>query len=131
MPRSYGNAKAPKKLTNYQEALTHVNERAKQFSNKNEYYATDEYRNLYPELERLRKKKLQSMSQGAKQAMNEVDAKEGDHVEYSTSTPFGSIFVYEGIIKIYNNGVPYVFLDKPVNGKKTVRWHKGFRKFNK
>lgn len=112
----------------YEEALAYSDECASHYPSKNEYYASDEYRHLYPVLIKLRGKGLKPMQHSAQVAMKEVGVKEGDKVEYSTANPFGQIFDYEGIVKLNRDGIPYVYLTTPVADKKIIRWHKGFKK---
>jgi len=112
----------------YEEAMDFINRRIKDFPSKDAYYSSEEYKKIYPILNRLRKEALTFTSKKAKVAMKEVGAKEGDCVEYSVANPFGEIFVLEGKIKLDKLGIPYVHLAEPTTrGKKKIRWHKGFR----
>ena len=49
----------------------------------------------------------------------------GDRVAYGLVGPFFNIEVLRGKI-VSRKGVPYVALDQAHNGKKSVRWHKGW-----
>jgi len=115
------------KFKNYQEALDFIAGKAKHFPNKNEYYASEEYKKIYPLLENLRTVNASPLAKKGKTAMKEAGIKEGDCVEYSTANPFGEIFVFEGRVKLDKNKIPYVLLNKSVTGKKKIRWHKGFK----
>ena len=115
----------------YQEALVLMEKQAAKYPNKNEYYASEEYKRLYPQLQTLRNKEAQTLGSKGQDAMDEVGIKEGDKVEYSTANPFGQVFSYEGTVKLDKDGVPFVHLNaKTVEGKTKIRWHKGFKKIN-
>lgn len=126
LKKNYGNMPDFK---SYQEASEFINKRAKEYRNKNEYFTTDEYKSTYPVLQKLRNKELANLSEKAKLAMVESKVKEGDQVEYNTANPFGQVFDFKGNLKLDKEGIPYVHLDESSpEGKKKIRWHKGFRK---
>lgn len=116
------------KFKTHEEALAYSNKRAKEYPSRNDYYASNEYKKMYPTLEKLRAKTMQGLAGKAKSAMKQAGAKEGNCVEYSIANPFGEIFIFEGKIKLDKTGIPFVHLNEAVGGKKKVRWHKGFRK---
>ena len=101
--------------------------KAKAESQGKAFYTTPEYKNAYPEIQRLWQEENNGLAITAKKAMSEVGVKFGDTVEY---VPLGNLpgQVLSG--KITNvNGIPYVKLDQQhVIDKKRVRWHKGWQK---
>lgn len=123
------------KFKTYDQSRDWLEKKAKEYGSKNEFLASEEYKKAYPELVSLEKKKLTDISKRGAKAMKEVKVKEGDTVEYDAVSPFGIVESYCGKL-IIKRGTPYVKLKEKalVAGKgyrKTVRWHKGFRKVNK
>ena len=113
-----------------EEANKWIDDKSKEYGSKNKFLASNKYRNAYSEINNLHKQNKNKFTDEVNKAMEEVGAKFGDKVEYSTASPFGEVFVYVGGI-INRNGVPYVKLDqKTRDGKSSVRWHKGFKKVN-
>jgi ribosomal protein S18 acetylase RimI-like enzyme len=110
------------------EANDWIDAKSKEYGNKNKFLASDEYKKVYPKIQELHKQGKSKYQEKAKQALEEKKQKEGDEVEYSAASPFGDVFVYEGKI-VLKDGIPYVNLNKKtVDGKKQVKWHKGFTK---
>lgn len=125
-------AKEQKSFNSYEAALAFSNQQAAKYKNQNEYYASEEYRELYPVLAALRSSKTSELGKLGQKAMTEAGVKVGDEVEYSTANPFGTIYVFEGKVFLDKDGVPHVKLNKPtVDGKTKMRWHKGFWKVKK
>ena len=114
--------------TTHSELALHVQSQVEIQGQK--YYCTDEYKELFPHIKRLRQEgkdqDLRQQSVVASQAMLEADLKWGDRVEWHNIGLF-SVDVYEGIL-VNKKGIPWVQLDTINNGKKTCKWHKGFTK---
>jgi len=113
----------------YSEALEYVDNRAKDFSSKNEFYTSDEYKKLYPILQEVHKREIGEWSKDAKKAMKSVGVKFGDKVQYTYVGSFMSSESYTGVI-VNRDGIPYVKLDpgqSTIDGKKSARWHKGWK----
>lgn len=118
-----------KRWQNMTEVEEYINERSKEYGGRNKFLASDEYREVYPQIKELHGKEKKSYADKALQALKVAGQKEGDRVEYSAGDPFGSVFVYEGNVTV-KDGIPYVKLDKKTDdGKTQVKWHKGFRLF--
>jgi hypothetical protein len=110
-----------------EEANKWIEDKSKEYGNKNKFLASDEYRNAYNEINDLHKQSANKFTDVAAEAMREASAKFGDRVEYSMASPFGEVFEYEGTI-INRGGIPYVKLDRKTrDGKNFVKWHKGFK----
>ena len=114
----------------YQEALDWINKTAKKYDSKNAFYASDEYKKVYPILTILHDAETNKWAKVAAKAMKKVDVKFGDKVKYDFVSPMMRVEKYSGTV-INKNGIPYVKLDsgqKSMTGKKTIRWHKGWKK---
>jgi len=110
------------------EANDWMDKKEKEYGNKNKFLASDEYKKVYPKIQELHKKAKGDYVKKGQEALGLADQKEGDEVEYSAADPFGNVTVYEGKIVMKDN-IPYVKLNqKTVDGKSSVKWHKGFRK---
>lgn len=119
-----------KRWQSIEEVNKWMDDKTKEYGSKNKFLASEEYKNAYSEINNLHKQSKNKFTDNANEAMKEVGAKFGDRVEYSAASPFGEVFVYEGEI-INRNGVPYIKLaQKTMDGKSSVRWHKGFKKVN-
>lgn len=115
-------------FANYQEAWSFVEERAKNYPSRAAYYASEEYKAFFPTLKTLAKTHNIGLATQAQKAMKEVGVKDGSCVEYLDANPWGMVFEYKGKVKLDKEGVPYVTLtEKTADGRKRVRWHKGFR----
>ena len=113
----------------YADALKYVDDRAKDYSSKNEFYSSEEYKKLFPILKNIHKIEIDEWAKSAESAMSDVDVKYGDEVEYSHVTPFG-VEIYTGKV-VSRKGIPHVKFDvgqTTIDGKKSTRWHKGWRK---
>lgn len=113
-----------------EEANQYIEEKSKEYGGKNKFLASDEYREAYPEIQKLHQEAKENFGSKAQEALREAGQKVGDQVEFSQANPFGQVFVFEGKIFL-KDGVPYVKLDKKTeDGKSAVKWHKGFRKMD-
>jgi hypothetical protein len=65
------------------------------------------------------------LAAAGQQAMAEVGAKVGQRVSYSVLGWAMVAETYTGTITL-RRGIPYVRLDTPANGRRYVRWHKGW-----
>lgn len=116
-------------FTSYEDANKWIEEEAKKYGSKNEFYSTSQYKEAYPlikELWNLENNKFISMIQ---EAMKESGVNFGDEVFYDNINPFGYIEEYSGRI-INRNGIPMVKLhngQQTISGSTVVRWHKGWR----
>lgn len=94
------------------------------------FTTTKEYHDSYPHGMKLREREIQEKklveNQYAKIAMQEVNAKFGDHVEYDMAGFAFVVMNITGVIIQDKYGIPYVKLDS--HKRKRVRWHKGFVK---
>lgn len=118
-----------KEFKTFEEIMEYVESRARQFKPKKAYYCTEEYKELYPKIVKLRENFVRNQAESVKKAMEEVGLKVGDKVENVQYNPWGMEFVREGKIVLDKEGVPRVKLTRnDIDGKKKVRWHKGFKK---
>ena len=110
----------------YAEAYEYIQGQAKLHGQK--YYASNEYKSIYPQLKSLHEVEHKATSKEAQQAMKESGLNFGDRVFYDYVSSFLSVETYTGKV-INKNGTPFVKLDKStMNGNKTCRWHRGFKK---
>lgn len=115
----------------YQEGLDYVDERSSAYPSKAHFYSSEEYKTLYPVLNRLRGVSVSKLAKEGQEGLRSVGLREGDVVEYVAFNPWGMSFVRKGKIKLDSDGVPMVKLElNEVDQKKQVRWHKGFVKIN-
>ena len=121
------------KFKNYKEAQDWMNNRMSEYESANRFYASEEYREAYPAIkeasDREKNNQSSSLAVEARQAMTEAGVKFGDRVSYQHVGRFMTVEEYTGII-INRKGIPFVKFDegqKTINGKKSVRWHKGFK----
>ncbi len=110
-------------MKTYEEALEWIDERLREYGGKNKFFASCEYREKYPEIERLHKEAMAKHSGKAQNAMCSVSARPGDTVFYNVVGSWGHVETQEGTLFIDKKGVPRV---KLIFGK-SVRWHKGFK----
>ena len=116
--------------TSNAETADWIKARSKDYPSRQEFLRSEEYKKAYPYLVELYKAEKLKTVEAAKQAMAEVKANFGDRVRYDYVTPF-AVEEYTGVITD-RAGIPYIKLDKgqaAVNGAKSVRWHKGWKKF--
>jgi len=110
-------------MRTYEEALDWIERRSKEYGGKNKFFASCEYREKYPEIERLHKKAMEAHQGKAQDAMCSVGARPGDKVYYDVVGSWGHVESQEGTILFDKKGVPKV---KLTSGK-SVGWHKGFK----
>jgi hypothetical protein len=113
---------------NYAEAWAFVEKQAKNYPSKGAYYASEEYKKFFPTLKALSDTHNVGLATKAKSAMKEAGVKDGACVEYLDANPWGIVFEYKGKVKLDKEGIPFVTLfEKTSDGRKRVRWHKGFQ----
>jgi len=110
-------------MKTYRDALDWIDIKSKEYGGKNKFFSSEEYRQKYPEIERLHIESLLNISEKGKEAMKEVGAKEGQKVHYDFLGSFGYVSKQEGTIIFSKKGIPKV---KLTSGN-IVKWHKGFK----
>lgn len=105
----------------YDDAKKYIDRKLTQYGSKQAMTSSPEYRDAYPKIMAIRAK---DMSANAIQPMKDVNVKFGDKVSYHAVGSFGNVDIKSGTV-ISKDGIPYVKLD---GSRKTVLWHKGFRK---
>jgi hypothetical protein len=100
-------------MKTYEEALDWIDKRSKEYGGKNTFFSSCEYREKYPEIERLHKEAMGKHSEKAP----------GDKVFYDAVGSWGYVEAQEGTIYFDKKGIPRV---KLASGK-SVKWHKGFK----
>lgn len=110
-------------MKTYIEVLEWIERRSKEYGGKNKFFSSCEYREKYPEIERLHKEAMSRHSDKAQDAMCSVGARPGQGVFYDVVGSWGHVEDQEGTIFIDKKGVPKVRL---ASGR-SVRWHKGFK----
>lgn len=120
-------------MKTYKETLRWIEEESKKYSSKNDFLSSDVYKKAYPKIKKLEdnlKKKEQSvLIHDAEEAMKEANIRFGDRVYYDYIHFFG-VQTYTGKI-VKRKGIPYVVFDEgqvTMKGRKSTRWHKGFKK---
>ena len=117
------------RFPSYDDAQEWIKSKSKEYKSKNDFLASQEYRDALPDINALFKVEKADYSKKAKEAMRESGVKIGDRVVYDYVTPIG-VETYSGQI-VDRKGVPFVRFDngqKTMSGKQSVRWHKGFIK---
>ena len=117
------------RFPSYDDAQEWIKSKSKEYKSKNDFLASQEYRDALPDINALFKVEKADYSKKAKEAMRESGVKIGDRVVYDYVTPIG-VETYSGQI-LDRKGVPFVRFDngqKTMSGKQSVRWHKGFIK---
>ena len=120
-------------FASYDDALLWLEKESKKYKSKNDFYSSYEYKKVYPvinELYMLERRKDESKErEEAKIAMEQAGVKFGDRVGYDYIY-YLQVEEYTGEV-VSRNGIPYVKLDEgqqTMSGKKSVKWHKGWRK---
>ncbi len=120
-------------LNTYQDAMDYISMKQKEMG-RDEFLSSDEYKKIYPLIKKLHsvEKSLnkQETKKLAQKAMEEAGVSFGDRVEYVFFDMFMGANHYTGTI-IDKNGIPYVTYDKglkDMQGNKSGRWHKGWKK---
>jgi hypothetical protein len=128
-----GAIKEPNDLTfaSYEDALHWINHRSKNFDNKNSFYASVEYKQIYPEVVELYKIEQSKHRERAKLAMQQAGIDFGDRVMFDLVN-YLQVETFTGTI-VNRGGIPYVKLDdgqQTMSGQKSVKWHKGWKKMD-
>ncbi len=110
-------------MKTYFEAVEWIEKKSKEYGGKNIFFTSEEYRQKYPEIQKLYMEANLNISNKGKEVMAEVGAMEGQRVYYDIVGSFGHVETQNGIIKFDKKGIPIVKL----RSGKTVRWHKGFK----
>lgn len=120
-------ASAPRFL-DYEHVQAWMEEKIKEYGGKGPFTSSQEFKDAYPEIDKLyREFKKENSAKKVKQ-MTEAGVAYGDKVRYSQlALLLGGVVVLEGTI-VERRGIPYVRLDKPTTGRREVRWHAGFQK---
>lgn len=116
----------------YFDGLEWIEKQSKKYNSKNEFYASEEYKEAYSLLKDLHNIEKKETSKLAAKEMEKAGVKYGDRVFYDYVTPFGVAEEYSGTV-VEVGGLPRVKLDpgqKTITNSKSVRWHKGFKKIN-
>ena len=103
------------------DAQTWIDNKIKEYGNKQILTSSSEYRNAYPAIQKAWNVEL---IRDAPKAMSDAGVKFGDRVRYDIVGSFGNVKKQDGVI-INIDGIPYVKID---GGRRKVMWHKGFRK---
>jgi len=105
-----------------------IKRKATEYGGRNRFLSSDEYRQTFPHIEKLRQEEIGDIRSRYEKSMEEVGAKYGDKVEYSVGTPFGQIYYWKGIIIRDKNDLPKVkVIETNEPGAKRLRnWHKGY-----
>ena len=109
-------------MNTYNEALAWIETKAKEYGSQNKFYASEEYKVKYPEIQHLHKKHIISIAEKGKAKMNSVNAIAGQKVYYDIVGAF-AVKTIEGIIVLNKQNIPKV----KTNDGKTVNWHVGFK----
>lgn len=110
-------------MKTYEEAVDWIEKRSKEYGGKNKFFASCEYREKSPEIERLHKEVMGKHSDKVQDAMCSVGARPGDRVFYDVVGSWGHVETQEGTIFFDKKGIPKVKL----GSGKSVKWHKGFK----
>jgi hypothetical protein len=97
------------------------------FKPKQKALTTDEYRVVYPYLKELNNRERKNFTAAGEKAMKASGVWYDDAVEWHAVGSFFDLSIYRGVIVQSKTG-PKVRLEKPVAGKTSIRWHKGFKK---
>ena len=107
-------------------------EKSKEYGGRNKFFSSNEYKTLYPKIEKIYLKEKDDYILKGEQALKESDIKIGDRVE-NLSSGFGEYNTITGTV-ILKSGIPYVKLDEaqmsPKGYRKQVKWNKGWKKIN-
>jgi len=119
-------SKLEPELKKYADFEKLLEKKTKEYGDKNKYFASEEYKAIYPKVQELYKKEKHKHIIEGKKAMREAGVNFGDRVVYvipdhSTAT----VDEHAGVV-FSRAGIPYVRLDdKMPNGTKEIKWHKG------
>ena len=104
-----------------------IKKKSKEYGSKNEFLSSQEYKDHYPHIEKLHNASKSEHASVGQKALSDAGQKEGDEVYYDHIGPFMSVTKLRGKI-VHKDGVPHVRLTEPVDGKRHIQWHKGFKK---
>ena len=106
-----------------------IAQKSKEYGGRNEFLASEEYKKLYPQVEKIYKETKSEFVSKATKAMEESGVKEGNKVSTLAQGLAGGEEVSGTIIM--KGGIPYVKLDSPQmtsdGYRKQVQWHKGWK----
>jgi hypothetical protein len=111
----------------YDDARAWIDQKIKE-QGKNQFLSSDEYKRVAPYIRDLHKKARGEWAAGRESDMRKRGLDYGDRVHLSLVSPFGFADVLEGEI-VKRGGAPYVRLDEPFQGRREVRWHRGWLPF--
>jgi hypothetical protein len=105
----------------YSDALDYVKRQVK--TQGQGYYATDEYKNLYPLLKSLRDVEVNKFKSKKEKELENLNLKPGDKIQISWATMWGGLETVEGTL-FMRAGIPYVKLPHklPVNSKGKIMY---------
>lgn len=112
----------------YDEALKWIDKKVEEYGSKGAFEASDEYRRVYPQINKLYKQAKNDHQTLADKAMKDVGVSFGDRVFYDYVSAWG-VENYSGTI-VNRKGIPFVKLDTGQvlqNNAKSVKWHKGWK----
>ena len=95
-------------MKDYKDALEWMEKKAKEYGGKDKFFSSSEYRNAYPQIQKLHTASLKDFSNKAYKAMSEVNAKSGQRVSYDVVGLWGHVERQEGTIVLDKKGVPKV-----------------------
>lgn len=112
----------------YSEAQEYIQIKINEYGNENKFYSSEEYEEAYPFILEAHDKAKEAITHVAIEAMTEVGVNFSDIVYYDIVDYWGNVTEVKGKL-INKKGVPYVQLNQKLpNGKKSMKWHTGFRK---
>jgi hypothetical protein len=111
------------------EAEIYVAKKSQEYGGRRKFIQSPEYAKAYPHIKAVYDRENGEKHKNVEKVMHESGLKYGDRVEWSFVSPFGSVYVYEGIIQSTKRG-PRVKIEKTNDPRnlKSWGWHKGFRK---
>ena len=95
---------------------------AERHGGKNKFFASDEYRQAYPQIAKIYEQATTEKQAQAKEAMEAAGVSYGDKVSAASMGLFGHQ-IFTGTVYKDKNGLPKVKLDNPQGGKKIVNWN--------
>ena len=119
-----------KTLETVADITSYIADGAKRHGGKNKFLSSEEYREAYPIIERIYADETATQrthnKAAADTAMSEAGVSYGDRVTYTIAGMFFSTETVTGTI-VNRGGFAMVKLDEKHNGKRHVKWHKGWR----
>jgi len=118
-------------LKTIEDVTEYIADGAKRYSGKNKFLSSAEYREVYPIIERIysgeKVARYEQSKNAADTAMSEAGVAYGDRIEYTLIGSYFNAETLKGTL-VNRSGLPMVKLDEKHNGKRYVKWHKGWRK---